>query len=78
MFDNCLFEMVCYFVIFILDYIKIEVLGGIMLKFLFVFKGMGVNYILLGFLIYFVKSLDISMDVILLNEFVEECCYVNF
>ncbi|MGW8262775.1 nicotinate-nucleotide diphosphorylase (carboxylating), partial [Bacillus sp. LR--39] len=35
------------------------------------------NYISLGFLTHSVKSLDISMDVTLSNESVEECHYVN-
>lgn len=77
MFDNCPPETVRHFATLTPDHIKIEASGGITLETLAAFKGTGVDYISLGFLTHSVKSLDISMDVTLSNESVEECHYVN-
>ncbi|MCI3983740.1 carboxylating nicotinate-nucleotide diphosphorylase [Bacillus vallismortis] len=77
MFDNCPPETVRHFATLTPDHIKIEASGGITLETLPAFKGTGVDYISLGFLTHSVKSLDISMDVTLSNESVEECHYVN-
>lgn len=77
MFDNCPPDTVRHFAKLTPANIKTEASGGITLESLPAFKGTGVNYISLGFLTHSVKSLDISMDVTLSNESVEECCYVN-
>ncbi|MED4610809.1 carboxylating nicotinate-nucleotide diphosphorylase [Bacillus subtilis] len=77
MFDNCPPDTVRHFAKLTPDHIKTEASGGITLESLPAFKGTGVNYISLGFLTHSVKSLDISMDVTLSNESVEECRYVN-
>ncbi|WP_121642996.1 carboxylating nicotinate-nucleotide diphosphorylase [Bacillus vallismortis] len=77
MFDNCPPETVRHFATLTPDHIKTEASGGITLETLAAFKGTGVDYISLGFLTHSVKSLDISMDVTLSNESVEECHYVN-
>ncbi|NTU24873.1 carboxylating nicotinate-nucleotide diphosphorylase [Bacillus tequilensis] len=77
MFDNCPPDTVRHFANLTPDHIKTEASGGITLESLPAFKGTGVNYISLGFLTHSVKSLDISMDVALSNESVEECDYVN-
>ncbi|MDL9994803.1 carboxylating nicotinate-nucleotide diphosphorylase [Bacillus stercoris] len=77
MFDNCPPDTVRHFSKLTPDHIKTEASGGITLESLPAFKGTGVNYISLGFLTHSVKSLDISMDVTLSNESVEECRYVN-
>ncbi|MCO4849879.1 carboxylating nicotinate-nucleotide diphosphorylase [Bacillus vallismortis] len=77
MFDNCLPETVRHFVTLTPDHIKTEASGGITLETLAAFKGTGVDYLSLGFLTHSVKSLDISMDVTLSNESVEECHDVN-
>ncbi|MDQ1851690.1 carboxylating nicotinate-nucleotide diphosphorylase [Bacillus stercoris] len=77
MFDNCRPDTVRHFSKLTPDHIKTEASGGITLESLPAFKGTGVNYISLGFLTHSVKSLDISMDVTLSNESVEECRYVN-
>lgn len=77
MFDNCPPDTVRHFAKLTPDHIKTEASGGITLESLPAFKGTGVNYISSGFLTHSVKSLDISMDVTLSNESVEECHYVN-
>ncbi|MEW4972301.1 carboxylating nicotinate-nucleotide diphosphorylase [Bacillus stercoris] len=77
MFDNCPPDTVRHFSNLTPNHIKTEASGGITLESLPAFKGTGVNYISLGFLTHSVKSLDISMDVTLSNESVEECRYVN-
>ncbi|MCY9091712.1 carboxylating nicotinate-nucleotide diphosphorylase [Bacillus mojavensis] len=77
MFDNCPPDTVRHFANITPDHIKTEASGGITLESLPAFRGTGVNYISLGFLTHSVKSLDISMDVALTNQPVEECDYVN-
>ncbi|MFJ9291158.1 carboxylating nicotinate-nucleotide diphosphorylase [Bacillus halotolerans] len=77
MFDNCPPDTVRHFANITPDHIKTEASGGITLESLPAFRGSGVNYISLGFLTHSVRSLDISMDVALTNQSVEECGYVN-
>ena len=77
MFDNCPPDTVRHFANITPDHIKTEASGGITLESLPAFRGTGVNYISLGFLTHSVRSLDISMDVALTNQSVEECGYVN-
>lgn len=43
-------------------YIIIEIFGNVILENIYCYKGFGVNYFFLGFLMYFVCVFDISFN----------------